>query len=105
VSVSIVRLGQDRLGSVLASGAIRGSERHPISHVIASQEQIGNKVELEVSQKILVSFPVLSKMQALTSLKSHKTEVFERPLRAYQAGGESDILGRTLNGLKRKILK
>jgi hypothetical protein len=44
-------------------------------------------------------------MQALTSLKSHKTEVFERPLRAYQAGGESDILGRTLNGLKRKILK
>jgi len=37
-----------------------------------------------LSQKTLVSFTDVSKMQTLTSLKSQKREVFETPLGAYQ---------------------
>jgi hypothetical protein len=37
------------------------------------------------------SFTDSPKIQTLTLLKSHKREGFERPLSAYQAGGESDI--------------
>src|SRR5206468_5496090 len=40
VSASTVRLGQDRLRGVLASGTMRESERHPILHITACQAKI-----------------------------------------------------------------
>jgi hypothetical protein len=42
-------------------------------------------------KETLISFTDLPKIQTLTPLKSQKMEVFETPLSAYQAGGESDI--------------
>ena len=42
VSVSTVRLGQDRLSGVLASDVMLGSERHPILPIIACQQPICN---------------------------------------------------------------
>ena len=45
----------------------------------------------------------VQKLDAVTVC--NKGEVFEIPLSAYQAEGQSDIQGRILKGLKRKILK
>jgi hypothetical protein len=44
-----------------------------------------------MSQKTLVSFTDIPKIQTLTLQKSHKREIFEIPLSAYQTGGDSDI--------------
>jgi hypothetical protein len=54
-----------------------------------------------LSRKTLVSFTDLPKMQTLTPLKSHKTDVFETSLSAYQTCRESHIQGRVLNGLEK----
>jgi hypothetical protein len=40
VSVSTVRLGQDRLSGVRASEAILGGERHPRPQIISCQQKI-----------------------------------------------------------------